>query len=433
MSSASRIPHATQRLLAVVLTLCFAAASFFWHRTELPMDFYALFLAAHNYGLGAFDQVYAEARTAFDLAVPTAWPAQAEAFNIADTQLYPYIYPPIWAAVAAELFGAAAPQTLAQIAYVINPLLLGAGVWLAHRIMRPQMGILTWQALALGFLAFTSIGSIALFQNQPQILVSVLILLALERDRSDAPIAAGLAMALAASIKLYPALFALLWFATRNHRALGSFVVFGGALGGASIAIAGWPLHQAFLTQIDVIAHSLFTCSICFNLNAALSQIYFADHLAYVAEQARAGVEVGNIFFSSKPPVIAMVDRVALLVVLFLSYRALRAASRTQQFQQVWPCILIAVSFVSPLTWTYHYLTVAVFTPFVIEAYGRAGRVHFAVLFGLFSIMAVVYLDQIRTFFLIPQAVGTLGILYLFALFLRPRLSRSTAPAAVSA
>ncbi|MDX1739050.1 MAG: glycosyltransferase 87 family protein, partial [Alphaproteobacteria bacterium] len=72
------------------------------------------------------------------------------------------------------------------------------------------MSLLTYLGISLGLVAFLVPFGLALRENQPQILVSFLILLAIERERAGWNIAGGAALALAASIKLYPALFALL-------------------------------------------------------------------------------------------------------------------------------------------------------------------------------------------------------------------------------
>lgn len=422
MAFSTMLRRLDHRIGAALLSLVFVAGCYAWHHDDVPADFFALYLAAANFGAGAIDQIYAAPNAFFDLSTPSGWDAQAEALGINARHLYPFIYPPLWAALFAPVTDLVSPATAAQIGYVVNPALLAASAWLAYRIVQPAMSLFAWQAIALGFLGFSTFGVIGLFQNQPQILVSFLILLALERDRSNAPLAAGAAMALAASIKLYPAVFALLWIATRNHRALGSFAGVGTALGISSIALAGWPLHAEFLTWIKTIANSLFTCTICFNVDATLSQYFFADHLrAQAADLAAGGTEVANVLFSVKPDGIQLLDRVLLLTVIAFGFLALARAEPDMRFRRLWPSIIIAVSFVSPLTWTYHYLTVVVFLPLLLETMGRAGKWHLAALFLIFSFPTLIALERVNAGFLLPQILGSLGIGYMLILFLRPR------------
>ncbi len=166
-----------------------------------------------------------------------------------DGSVFPFIYPPLWAHVFGWLTTVTTYSTLSNIARAINPLLMGGMVILAWRSVGSTMSVALYTFIGLAILVSTYVGFIPIYQNQPQILVSFLIVLAIERSRHNAPFAAGMAMALAASIKLYPALFALFWLANGNRKAFGSFIISGLVLAGTSVWLAGWPLHRIFLQR----------------------------------------------------------------------------------------------------------------------------------------------------------------------------------------
>ncbi len=86
-------------------------------------------------------------------------------------------------------------------------------------------------------------------------------------------IGAGAVLALAAAIKLSPVLLVLIFVMERRWRALASFVAVGGALALASVALAGWPLHAAFLEKISTVAGQVYFSRIVVSLELVLYQI----------------------------------------------------------------------------------------------------------------------------------------------------------------
>jgi len=103
-----------------------------------------------------------------------------------------------------------------------------------------------------------------------------------ERHRAGAPLTAGAVIALAASIKLYPALLALPFLASGNRRAFGSFVVIGASLGGLSIALAGWPLHSLFLAEVGRISGTVMSTIHTYSFDAIIGQMFFADQMQMI-------------------------------------------------------------------------------------------------------------------------------------------------------
>lgn len=134
----------------------------------------------------------------------------------------PVCISPIWAFVSGWLTTITTIETVVNWANTINPLLIVCMVILAWRASGSTMSAHSYTLLGLLVLVLTQIGIVLILQNQPQIFVSLLIVLALERHRSGAPLTAGAVLALAAAIKLYPALLALLFWPaeTNGHSAV---------------------------------------------------------------------------------------------------------------------------------------------------------------------------------------------------------------------
>lgn len=242
------------RAVAGLLLIGWAALAWLRWQGHWAPDLSALWFAARAVTEGMPDAVYAAPPGLFDPATPEAWAGMARDAGADNVAIYPYVYPPLWAWLFSGIAGGTAPQGFFDAALAVNILALVAGVWLAGRIARPAF--MPWSILALIsilLLQTSSISTIALFHNQPQIVVSVLVLWMLERHLAGDGRAAGILLALAAAIKVGPALLVLYLLARRDWRAVAWFTGIGAALGLASIAIAGWPAHATFLARLSQI------------------------------------------------------------------------------------------------------------------------------------------------------------------------------------
>ncbi len=427
-------PHRDSNVLgAWLLALILVASSVVFFRASASSDLIVLYLAARQFAAGNTDQIYAGARQVFDLGVPDSWPAIARSLGLDGVRLYPYIYPPLWAAALAPLTGLFSPGAFVTAASIVNPALMALTAVLAWRIMRPALSLSGWMVMGLAIALVTPIGFVALDQNQPQILVSFLILLAIERRLAGAPSSAGAALALAASIKLYPLLFTVIWLARRDWAPLRAFAVVGGLLGVASLAIAGWGLNVAFLRQLGRISGSLVIMPITFNIQSLLGQFLAADHLMPVPPVPPETVARSGMIASS-PAWLGWSVRIIMLVGLALFWRLARRADDARLHRSIWPALLIFVSLVGPLSWAYHYLSVVFMFPALLSR--EAGRIRVAVALALLAVISlpvmllpVMNVTARSPFPLDPgQIAGTVAMIGLMLLFLLPE----TAPASGS-
>ena len=235
-----------------------------------PEDLAALYVAGWLWQTAQPELIYA-APAGFFGGGPADWRPALEALGIAAKGAFPYVYPPLWAVLTAPLTGLLTPQGFADAVTLLQIPMLGASVLLAGRLMKPAtMPLWLWSAIGIAILSFSIQSWVAVWYNQPTITVTFLTLLAFERLGANRPVSAGAALALAAALKLSPAVLVLLFLIDRQYRAAAAFAVTGTALGLLSIALAGWPLHAEFLGRLSDVSGAGFLIAINVSLKPAL-------------------------------------------------------------------------------------------------------------------------------------------------------------------
>jgi len=131
-----------------------------------------------------------------------------------------------------------------------------AGLWLTLRIYLPWFQQpLGWALVLAALCAFEPL-HYGLWLGQTTAFVFLLVVLALALERARWPVAAGLVLALAAFIKVTPALLALVWLWRGPRRALGGLAGGLSALAVLSVAVAGLSLHRAYLDVLRSVGSS---------------------------------------------------------------------------------------------------------------------------------------------------------------------------------
>jgi len=249
----------------------------------------------------------------------------------------------------------------------------------------------------------TTFGFIPLRQGQWQILTSFLILLSLERARADAPHQAGIALAFAASIKLYPLLLLVLWLARRDQwRNIPAFVATIIAISVASVTFAGADLHMQFFDRIAAISGSVRHTMLSYNFAVQIE----GWAISALPEDSRIKLTT---------PWVNILSKLLLLTSAAAAFWAARRATPDQFYRCIVPIWLVAMSYFSPLSWSYHFLTAMAFAPLLLQnrAMGTA--------------MAI-YARSPDS--MIPVCVGTAALLILVTMliWLRPQNGRTTLP-----
>jgi alpha-1,2-mannosyltransferase len=174
-------------------------------------------------------------------------------------------------------------------------------------------------------------------------------------------------MALAAAIKLYPVIFALLWLAAGRKQSVVRFAILGGALGLVSLAVGGWPQHAAFLSELHAISSSAVITFPNVTMDSLLAVLLIDPaSTELITTEATGGKTSWRIF--AKPAlwqgmnVIVQLTTISLLTVFSIRTRLADPL--------VWPVIFVALAWVLPLSWLYHYLTAFAFLPALVARLG---------------------------------------------------------------
>lgn len=349
---------------AVILALT-AATMIFFVGFPMSSDFRAVWLAGEFFGDGMeVTQIYSGSEGFFTMEPPRAWIDQTLETGL-DMAVYPFIYPPLWAWMSAKVVSLTSFAQAVPVVTGLNLLMLLAMPLLARRILGPTMSGTLYALLLFPLYAFTFPFLLPLEENQPQILVSFLLLLAIERTRNGSPFWGGALLALAASIKLYPALFALFWLFGGERRALGSFVVWGGGLGLASIAVAGWPMHVAFLAEISAISKSALYSFASYSIDPFIAKFRFPNDLVIVTTEETGGDAKWKVV--EKTTLWRVVNGLAFFGVLAGLCRLAARGGMNNPF--FWPAAFLLIGLVSPLTWIYHLIPAFVFLPALFTRY----------------------------------------------------------------
>ncbi|PPB79871.1 uncharacterized protein DUF2029 [Albidovulum inexpectatum] len=321
-------------------------------------DLSAIYIAGRLWQDGQADLIYA-APPGFFGGPPPEWQSAREALGIADRASFPYVYPPLWAALTAPLAKAVSAQDFANAATLIQVPLLAFCVALAGRIARPaRMPFWVWTLLGVAILSLSIDIFLAIWHNQPSILVAFLVLLAFERLQAGRPILAGAMLALAAAIKLTPAIFVLIFLMDRQWRAIASFALFGTALALASIALAGWPLHQVFLEQLGTVSRA----GLIHTVNVSVRSLALAIH---ALAEATPSLDLSQriIVIEDVPAWIGPASSITLTALAaLLMIATAQSDSCARRFLALFG-LSILVPLFGPLGWMHYYIIPALLIP----------------------------------------------------------------------
>ncbi len=394
-------------LTALVAALVFASYCWWTYGGKPGADVLPLWAAAKLWAAGMSEAIYAADTSVFTLNGPPAFGPVAEAEGYR-AEIYPFIYPPIWAALMAPLTGLMDLARFDAYLTLVNASALVMGLWLIWRAA-PLLPFTTYLAAGFLMLLVTTVGLLPVMGNQVQIFVAFLLALTMERSRNGGDVAAGAALGLAAALKLYPALFVVLFFATRQPRAVLAFVVVGGTLGLGSLAVAGWPLHADLLSQLRAIGRTVFQINLSMNLDALW---------AIVSGATGTEVAPGRIAIE-KPALWSTVSRTSLIAFLALYALAGRQWPAIADHPLYWPTAILGAALLGPLSWAFHYITPIAAAPLLLALRPPRTALLVLVLVALCLSFLPLTLPFSMPFDAPPlQLLGTLALIGLFAAFL---------------
>lgn len=381
MATQTTLADRGQWVLALVIVVVWAVVVFYGSVGSWPADLSAIYIAGHFYGQGSLDLVYASPERFFGSDIPPQWLAFRDQWTTPDNSVFPFVYPPIWAALMAPVTAVLTPFQFFNAVYAIQITMMAASIFLAYRIAGTPMQVLFWTILSVAILWTSLITAAALLHNQPQITVAFLMVLAFERyDKGKSGLAGGL-LALAAAIKLAPVILVLVFFIDRNWRSIGVFLLTGGLLALASIALTGPALHWEFLSKLALINEQIAVMRINWALEAVIYEVWTW------ATGARPTLGVEDVQMPVwEPAWITALTRACLIAGLIWIF----VQGRTGINARLVPVkIALIVTLTGPIAWSHHYIFCLFFLPALFTIWHQRRAAILVMLIALASCVPV--------------------------------------------
>ncbi|SMX31778.1 glycosyltransferase family 87 protein [Actibacterium lipolyticum] len=406
----------------VVGLICLAA----WCAMEIttlwnvvPPDLAALYFAGKFFANGQTDLIYA-APEGFFGGTPPQWVDPIAASGLGDQVVFPYIYPPLWAAVLAPLSNAMAPHAFFNLFALIEIPMIAASSILAWRLVRRfTMPFWAWLLVSVGLLATSAISAAAIVQLQPQIIVVFLTLLAFERYQSKQWVLAGVLLGVAAMFKLTPAGLALIFLLNRQWRSFAGFVITCAVIAILGLVVVGVDLHLEFLNAIDGVKSVMFITPINFSMQTS---VYAA--LAALGLTPPADLTGHNTLLFGVPTVVSVTTKVMFAVALVWLIRVTAQETSERRLPVQLFCLTLLISLFGPLSWAHYFLVQLVMLPALVGFLAkRAGVI--LLLITAFVTSEVVYVMLTETFsndlFIVVPMSCFLLLLFVAVVTKRPR------------
>lgn len=361
-----------RRLLAAYFLLfgvCIAILNWKW--VAFSPDLSALFMASWLYHEGLYDLIYAYPDRFFG-GMPPEWVPFLDQLGISNEQPLPYLYPPLWAWLFAPLAGNVSTQAFLNIVGTGMVVSFAATIPVAWRLSR-SFGISqsTWMLIAIGAATLSLAGYISMMHLQIQILVTFLVVFAFERQVSGHSRSAGALLALAASLKMAPALFVILFFIERDWRALASFTVVGAVLGGLSLIVGGIDLHWAMFESMTAASSNLLVSGATVSADIAF---YTLSGLLGITEALswsdRLFVISDGLF------AITLLSKAIAIAAAFWVIRSTTDLEFGKRVALRLVLLSLLLNLFGPLSWVHYYLLQVMFVPLILVMMpGARGKV----------------------------------------------------------
>jgi hypothetical protein len=382
-------------------------------------DLAPLMVAARLIARGDVAAIYAHDPATIDIFDEHLWVATADSIGYGDGRYYIYLYPPLWAALLAPLTCVVPFAPVFWIAGAVNiaaiglTLVITATQW--NRLMlRPLPMLFCLIALCVSYPLFKTV---LLGQIQP--LVVLLVVVSIASGQSGRPRLAGAMLAIAAAIKIVPALIALYWLFNGRRACAAWFAIIGGALAALSLALAGWDAHLGFL-------RALGDLSVGYAVGLDNQSL-----VAWLAEASRPAGKVHTI------PVYAVPMWMRAVVGLFATSCILALIRSAPQDKAAEALALLSIFLVAtiaaPIAWLHYFFALAV--PLLILARDGVLRLCAIAIAALLSLPTVLYLfeNEVTRASLLTWGgmIASLSVVALSAIYIRQ--SMRLAPTRVSA
>ncbi|HEX6103757.1 MAG TPA: glycosyltransferase family 87 protein [Alphaproteobacteria bacterium] len=278
----------------------------------------------------------------------SAWTVEADELGYAG-RIYPYLYPPLiaWLAAPLDMLGLMQAKlvllglTCASLAFA---LLIAVRSW-APDLLRSGGTLGLAVAVLLSWPLATHVMSINL---QPVVILAIVIAVAAAQGGRSA--LAGVALAVAAAIKLTPAILILYWIATRRFACVAWFLGASAALLALGVAVAGVDLHLEWLQRMQELAGAIIPTK----QNRSLAGLFYG--IAYGLEGTEAGLPLHPLpgWIKAASAVLAVAGAAWCL----LDSSKARRRPAADAAGQI--ALILVAMMAAPLAWDHYFLILAV-------------------------------------------------------------------------
>ncbi len=336
--------------VALFLWAAFAVASQ-WNTWSI--DASALYFSAYFYDLGQGALVYSPEPEFFMQVPPAEWVALAKLQGGNVGGFSPYVYPPLWAALLAPIAKNLTAIGFFNLLTVLNVGSVVIGVNVSYLLLSPKkIGFTLWSLVSIGLIQFSWIGILAIEIGQPQVFVTMLILVSFWALQSGRARLAGAVLGVAAAIKIAPGYLVVIFIMERRWRALAMFFAVGAAFASLSLLLAGPDLHREFWLRLQDLNSKVLVARINLTFESVLMQIQngLMGAPGWVFNQPQ---------FLDKPDWVFWVNKAALLAGLGVVYFSTRHLPSGRRIWFRLQLVFLITLITSPLAWA-HYLVLTI-------------------------------------------------------------------------
>ena len=327
-------------------------------------DMSAIYFAAYFAYAGEPAQIFASPEYFFGLDFPQRWIEQRNALGYFEEALVPYVYPPIWAYVLGPIAGNSDPLDFFNYARLFLYGSFSATIYLIWAIVREKT---KWSATVFATVSMIIASQTIPYQfaaglAQPQLIVFFLIALAFWLFVNGMDIGAGVALGLAAALKITPIFLVLIFVMDRRHRATIVTFATSGAIALSSVLVAGWPLHEILLEQMSLIDAGVPLIGLNTNFELFMHRTFVPEHFR---------VELGNDgFVTANVAAITWASHAGLLLSVLATIRATTKLDLVDRTFVRLMGIYSFTFFFGPLAWIHYYVLTFLMLPLFVHLVG---------------------------------------------------------------
>jgi len=425
MAMGSKIISTRDKWLIAALGLGFTALGLWFYMRDLPPDMMSLYLAGWFFDHGQSAEIYQYAiADLFVFDFPESWGRVAAQQGYSSTVLYPFLYPPYIAAFFAPLSTQLDVAGFSLVLYLVHLPMVFVSIFLSWRIAGQPGHWGVWFAVALGLFFVTAGGLLALAQNQLQITIVFILLLAFERYQARKMRLAGVLFAIAGSIKIAPMALGVLFLARKQGRGAGYMAAAGLLILGGSVLWVGVGLHLAYAAQIAEIGDHVYINRHNWSLYTMLYQ------LEALIEGVSLGGGIDVTTVETAPQWLKLVNASVLVLGVIWVWMRFRHGLKRHQEVALFVFLLTLIGLTSPLGWSHNFIPMIYFAPALLYWFSqRIGVLLIAAVFGGQMLLLQLYLAAQYTGLNWAQMAGTSAVLLGAAVFAwvstRPEVANS--------